>query len=179
MDNIYNPIFIKVFAAFNTIYLAALAGAAHGMYIFSIPIVKNSDSSMIMLRQFHQLITLGARYMQESSRVKGLALALLTYLLYSHPDEEISGRWKWFGAALVLGAQVAWYEVVFVFPMNDRLVEMEGELKEVGEGEERKRRDREIRAEVLRLLEQWQKWHIGRIVMPLMCTCLAVRGLIF
>ncbi|KAK0102314.1 hypothetical protein ONS95_005937 [Cadophora gregata] len=125
MDILFNPTFLKVFATFNTIYLAALAGAAHGMYIFSIPIIENSDSSMNMLRQFHQLITLGAKYMQGSSRIQGASLALLTYLLYAHPDEDIDARWTWFGAALVLGAQVAWYEFVFIFPTNDRLVEME------------------------------------------------------
>ncbi|PVH89164.1 hypothetical protein DL98DRAFT_565294 [Cadophora sp. DSE1049] len=179
MDTLFSSTFLKVFAAFNTIYLAALAGAAYGMYIFSIPIVKNSNSSLTMLRQFHQLITLGARYMQGSSRIQGISLALLTYLLYSHPDEEISGRWKWFGAALVLGAQVAWYEVVFVFPTNDRLVEMEGELKNVSGGEDRENRDREIMGEVLRLLDQWRRWHVGRIVVPLVCTCFAVCGLIF
>lgn len=117
--------------------------------------------------------------MQGSSRVQGTSLALLTYLLYSYPDKEICGRWKWFGAALGLGAQVAWYEVLFVFPTNDRLAEMEGELKGVKSEEEKERTDREIRGEVLRLLEQWRKWHIGRIVIPLVWTGLALRGLIF
>ncbi|KAH6712724.1 hypothetical protein BKA61DRAFT_674986 [Leptodontidium sp. MPI-SDFR-AT-0119] len=177
--------FLKTFAAFNTIYLAALAGAAHGMYLFSIPIIKNNSSTLGMLRQFHQLITLGARYMQGSSRMQGVSLAALTYLLYRYPDLEIARRWKYFAAALVVGIQVAWYEVVFIFPTNDRLVEMEGELKrETGGGEEGKRegekaRDREMRGEVLRLLEQWRRWHVGRIIVPLVCTCLAVCGLIF
>ena len=72
MDILYDSTFLKFFAAFNTIYLAALAGAAHGMYIFSIPIVENSDSSMVMLRQFHQLITLGRSTCKGAVEFKGL-----------------------------------------------------------------------------------------------------------
>ena len=64
--------------------------------------------------------------MQGSSRIQVASLALLTYLLYSHADKENSWRWKWFHAALILGAQVAWYEIVFLFRTNDRPVEMEG-----------------------------------------------------
>lgn len=101
--------------------------------------------------------------MQGSSRFQGASLALPTYLLYSHPDKDMCGRRKWFGAALVFGAQVAWYEVVFVFPTNDRLVEIEGELKVVKSGDEKQMRDTNPRGEVLRLLEQWRNWHVGRI----------------
>ncbi|KAL2071180.1 hypothetical protein VTL71DRAFT_12415 [Oculimacula yallundae] len=173
-----DPTFLKAFAAFNTIWLAALAGAAQGMYTFSIPIVRNNTSSFNMLRQFHQLITLGAKYMQGSSRVQGILLATLSYLLYIHPDPEIAARWKYFAAALVIGVQVAWYEVVFIFPTNDRLVDMEGELKRM-DGEERGERELEMRGEILVLLDSWRKWHIGRIVVPFISASLILIGLMF
>lgn len=72
----------------------------------------------------------------------------------------------------MVGLQVAWYEVVFVFPINDRLIEMEARLEKMDE-----KADRGMRDEVLRLLKEWRKWHIGRIVIPFAAVAIAVAGL--
>lgn len=118
--------------------------------------------------------------MQESSRIQGVSPALLTLLLYRHPDPDIQARWKYFAVALVVGIQMAWYEVVFIFPTNDRLVDMEGELeRKKAKGEEvREERERELRGKVLRPLEKCRMWHIRPIAVPLVCTCFAIAGLI-
>ncbi|EON61829.1 hypothetical protein W97_01047 [Coniosporium apollinis CBS 100218] len=156
--------------------IAVIGGAAVSMYIFSIPVIESGRefSSAVMLRQFHYLITLGAKYLQNGSRIQGISLSTLVYLLYRHPDPDMASRWKWFAAALFVGAQVAWYEVVYVFPTNDRLVEMEGELRKTDEPDA----DRKARPEVMRLLEKWRRRHIGRIIIPFAAVTLAFCGLL-
>ncbi|KAI9155651.1 hypothetical protein HJFPF1_08239 [Paramyrothecium foliicola] len=155
MDVSSNITFLRAFAALNTVLLGLVAGAAISMYTFSIPVIETggSISSLVMLRQFHQLITFGARYLQKGSRIQGILLALLTYLFYSHPDDEIAHRWEHFATALFVGAQVAWYEVVFVFPINDRLVEMEAQQLKAKTSVT----DQNANQEIFRLLEEWGK----------------------
>ena len=169
-----NRTFLKYFAAFNITWIAVVAGLAIGMYSFSVPVIEDARgfSTQVMLRQFHHLIRLGIKYIQQGSRVQGVTLALLTWMFYRHPDEAISQAWPYFAASLLVGLQVAWYEVVFVFPINDKLIEMEGILEKMDE-----KADRAMRDEVLELLEQWRKWHIGRIVIPFAAIGVAVAGL--
>lgn len=165
---------LQVFAAVNIACLAGFGGAAMGMYLFSIPIIQTGRdfSTKVMLRQFHHLITLGARYMQNGSRVQALSLLTLSWLCYRHPDDRIHGAWLHFAAALFVLVQIAWYEVVFVFPYNDALIEMERRLERVDV-----KSDRAVGAEGNRLLEGWRMWHIGRIAIPFIAAAIALRGL--
>ncbi|KAK5700046.1 hypothetical protein LTR97_006180 [Elasticomyces elasticus] len=177
MDILSNPTFIKAFAALNIVWIAVVAGCAISMYIFSIPVIEKGQdfSSAVMLRQFHDLINRGTKYLQGGSRIQAILLIILVYLTYTHPDPEISGRWKYFAAATFIGAQVAWYEVVFVFPTNDRLIEMESQLKRTDDADA----DRRARAEVLRLFDKWRFWHVGRIVIPFAAVAVGMAGLLW
>jgi len=130
------------------------------MALMIIPILRLAPTPSIATTQFNHTVNLGARYMQTSSRSLAAALALLTAALYQPGDSS----WKYCVAALVLLFNVAWYEVVFIFPTNDRIA-----TGKVG-GEE-------MRV----LLDSWQRWHWGRILMPAVSGCIvlfgAVRGL--
>ncbi|KAK5707341.1 hypothetical protein LTR17_020792 [Elasticomyces elasticus] len=177
MSLLTNSTFIKAFAALNITWIAVVAGCAISMYIFSIPVISKAQdhSTAIMLRQFHDLINRGTKYLQGGSRIQAVLLVSLVYLTYTHSDPEISGRWKYFAAATFIGAQVAWYEVVFVFPTNDRLIEMESELKTANDADA----DRKARAEVLRLFDKWRYWHVGRIVIPFAAVGVGMVGLLW
>ncbi|KAK3631636.1 hypothetical protein LTR56_016743 [Elasticomyces elasticus] len=183
MDVLSNPTFIKAFVALNITWIAVVAGCAISMYIFSIPVISKAQdqdqhqhhSTTIMLRQFHDLINRGTKYLQGGSRIQAVLLVILVYLTYTHPDPEIASRWKYFAAATFIGAQVAWYEVVFVFPTNDRLIEMESELKTANDADA----DRKARAEVLRLFDKWRYWHVGRIVIPFAAVGVGMVGLLW
>lgn len=177
MDMITNTTFPKCLAAFNLILIALIAGAAFTLYLSTIPIIKlgRSHSTKVMLSQFRLLITLGGRYLQTGTRAWAASMAVLTCLLYFHRDEALSERWSYFAAALFTGAQAGWYEIVYVFPTNDRLLEMEDDLLKSDDAEA----DQKIRGEVLRLLEKWRYRHIPRILLPLGAVALIVAGIMF
>lgn len=174
MEVLENRDLLKAFAALNITWSAARGGAALGMYLFSVPVIEGGGkfSTIMMLRQFHHLITLGFRYIQTESRIQNIPLFALTWLFYRHPDPEVSKAWLYFFGALLVQLQAAWYEVVFVFPINDKLVEMEGTLEKMDE-----KADRAMQPQVLRLLESWRAWHIGRIVIPFAAVAIAFGGL--
>jgi hypothetical protein len=112
--------------------------------------------------------------MQGGSRIQAVPHLLLIYLFYQHPDPAISSRWKYFAAAIFVGVQSAWYEVVTIFPTNDKLLKLEEEVKKMNQEQ-----DRKMRGEVVGLLEKWRRWHIGRIVLPTVSFGLAVCGVLF
>lgn len=164
---------LKALAGLNIMWTVTRAGVALCLYGFSAPVIEaGRGSTLVMLHQFSHLISLGFKIIQTESRIQNIPLIALTWLLYRHPEPEISKAWLYFFAATLIQIQAAWYEIVFVFPINDKLKEIEKML----EGKDEKT-DRAMRPEVLRLLESWRTWHIGRIVLPFAAGAVALCGL--
>lgn len=175
MDILLDPSFLKPFAAANVALIFTITGGALGMYLISMPLIQSASpfASAILLHQFHQLITFGARYMQTSARIQSAMLATLTLTSYMSEDEECHGKWLWFAGALGTLVQTAWYEIVFVFPTNDRLVEMKEVLRGVGNDADD---DKKMKPETLRLLKTWNQRHIPRILLPFAAGVLLIKG---
>lgn len=142
------------------------------------PTTTPPATAHLMLRQFRLLIALGARYMQPSSQLCAIVLILTSLLLYCDPEMSPDAgpeKWKCFASAGFVLAQTAWWERVFVFPVNERLVGLLGE----GEGKEKGGLKVGIEVEeVVRDLEEWRRWHLGRVVLPGLATGLAMWGLV-
>ena len=68
-----------------------------------------------------------------------LALITLTSLCYSDPHPNLSARWK-----VLAASPLAWYQVVFVFPTNDRLVEIK-EGQEIEQDSDKAGADEQVR----------------------------------
>lgn len=93
-----------------------------------------------------------------------IALVLLTVVTSRHSNEVIAGRWRFYAAAGAVVAQTAWYEVVYIFPVNDQ-VKAIGEKPKLGEAD---------RKRLIELLQRWQRLHWGRILLPLASGVIAL-----
>ena len=177
MDILLDPSFLNPFAAVNIAFIFTITGGALGMYLISMPLIQSAHPfpSAVLLNQFHQLIIFGARYMQTSARIQSAMLAALALLSYLSEAEECHARWLWFAGALGTLLQTAWYEIVFVFPTNDRLVEMKKILEGVSNNA---KADTEMKPEALRLLETWNNRHIPRILLPFAAGVLLIKGIL-
>ena len=60
------------------------------------------------------------------------------------------------------------WEIYLIFPTNDKIAAMQTELEKMGKENFGDKRDEEI----AELLSDWQKWHVGRVVMPLVATAI-------
>ncbi|GAB7366793.1 hypothetical protein MBLNU230_g0745t1 [Neophaeotheca triangularis] len=197
-----SPTVLKALAALTTTTLAMLTGGALHMYLFSIPVITAgaltnpnpnpkpnttantanttntptpppSTTALTLLHQFHHLTDLGAKYMQTTARASTASLLLLALL--SHPSLQTPNplqSWPYFALAAFVLAQTAWWEIAFVFPINARLIALERrEEVLVGEG---------VAGvglgEVLVRLEDWRRWHVGRIAFPAVAAGLAFVG---
>lgn len=123
--------------------------------------------------QFKEVIRRGYKYLQSGSRNLSIALLATVVLTYYHPDETVAAKWKWYAAAFAVLIQAAWYEVVFIFPINDRTIAMGEKL----EGGDLWLADAE-HEKLHGLIRSWRKWHFGRIVAVFVPGCLTLAALL-
>jgi len=119
------------------------------------------------------VIRRGYKYLQSTSRNLAIALLATIILTYYHPDETVAAKWKWYAAAFAVLIQAAWYEVVFIFPINDQAIAM-GEMLE---GDDLWLKDSE-HAKLQGLIRRWRWWHFGRIVAVFVPGCLTLAALL-
>lgn len=129
--------------------------------------------SRTIIHQFNETINRGRSYLQPSSRLLAFLLLATTTLTAYHPDANAAAEWKVYGAATFVLVQTAWWEEVFIFPINDRVAAMEGKLKGVdGAGEQK------VKAELEGIVREWRWWHFGRIAAPFVAGCLTLYALL-
>lgn len=122
--------------------------------------------------EFTQLFTWGAQYLQPSSQILGVSLATLACWSYLVARE--SGVWKYYVASFVILAPLAIWEVVYIFPINDRVKEMDDRLR-VSEGASLDAKEEE---ELKRLLQRWSAFHVARFAAPLIAGAITAVALV-
>lgn len=177
-QNLFNASFVRPLAAFSVVFIFIITGGALAMYLIAVPLIQSAHSfpSAVLLHQFHTLIGFGIRYMQTSARIQAALLATLTLLSYLSEGEEGRKQGFWFAASFVTLAQAAWYEIVFVFPTNDRLIDMKFQLERAKRDTDM---DKKMKGETLRLLEKWRRRHVPRIILPFAAGLLLIEGILF
>lgn len=136
-------------------------------------LILPSTPSRATTDQFKEVIRRGYKYLQSGSRNLAIAILATTVLTYYHPDETVALKWKWYAAASFVLVQAAWYEVVFIFPINDEVIAMRGKL----EGDALWLNDHE-HAKLHALIRSWRRWHFGRILAAFIPGCLTLAALL-
>ena len=120
------------------------------------------------IKQFNLIVHLGGTYLQPTSRVLPVLLVSLTYLSYHHIDPVLQARWKHCLAAILCLVPIDPWERNLIFPTNDKLAAMGEDLAKMKKEKFGDERD----AEVDVLFTKWCRWHVGRIVSPMVATAI-------
>lgn len=80
-------------------------------------------------------------------------------------------KWKTWALALAVLVPVAPYEIYCIFPINDRVKEIQGE---VGQGKDEERAGKELR----RLFDMWRFRNYGRVGIPLVAGVVGWLGVV-
>ncbi|KAM0711799.1 hypothetical protein Q7P35_001168 [Cladosporium inversicolor] len=136
-------------------------------------LILPTTPSHTIIEQFKEVIRQGYKYLQSGSRSIAICLLATIVLTYYHPDEAVAAKWKWYAAAFAVLIQAAWYEVVFVFPINDRA----NAMGEKSEGDDLWLTDSE-HERLHGLIRSWRWWHFGRIVAAFVPGCLTLAALL-
>lgn len=111
------------------------------------------------VHQFDLTIKNGLRYLQPSSRILSLALAVLLYLAYNFSsgiDED--GTFGLYLLVLGLLLPVGFFEIYAIFPINDAILRLGKVLEQDQDIDKAQAIDKELH----RLLRKWQFRNWGR-----------------
>lgn len=124
------------------------------------------------IKQFIATVTKGARYLMRASRTVMLLLVIITWLTASSSDPSVSAGWKSWLITIFVLIPTAPYEIYFIFPINDRVMEMNHQIAKDGEEltEQQKK-------ELSSLLNKWAYRNFGRVAMPFMAGILGIYNL--
>lgn len=141
-----------------------------------IPLIQIGGSARNKIAQFQLAISLGFRYLQPGGRILGAILASTTLLLYTHPNVAIARLWKLYGSAAIIALSASPFEEFMIFPTNNRISAIGDTLRKEGKedfDDEKGGRKQELNE----LLLSWQRWHVGRIMLPLTAAIVSAVAL--
>lgn len=152
-----------------------LLGLSACLSLWVMPIIKNpANKPRNMITQFDDSINRGERFLLPSSRLLGTLMASSTFLCYQSPDDVVAAKWKYYAATMFVVMQVAWFEIVFIFPVN-------GAVRAMGEkfdAREKKAFSKGEEKELLELLDKWSNLHTFRVLAPLIGACISVAAVV-
>lgn len=157
--------------------LLTLTGIATCLHSWVIPIIRLTGPAKDKINQFRLIVTLGNRYLLTSGRIMGMTLLGTTFLLYSHPDAAVAKLWRYYAVAAGILLPVAPWEAFLIFPTNDKILAMGDRFGKESKGvasKDQSGSDKELRE----LITSWQRWHVGRILMPLGAAVVTAIGLL-
>ena len=146
------------------------------MLVWVMPIVRLGPNTLTKCRQFNHAVHLGATYLMPTSRTRPVLILTLAYLFYAQASAQLKepsfsntvAAWSPYALAIAVMVPTAPWEIYLIFPTNDRVAEMQKQLERMGKENYGDERDDEIGE----LISVWQKWHVGRVVAPLVATAI-------
>ncbi|KAK0294908.1 hypothetical protein LTS00_006374 [Friedmanniomyces endolithicus] len=109
-------------------------------------------------RSSHTSLQLGGRYLQPGSRMLGAASVGFTAWSYAVGND----LWGHYLLCFVLLVPIAVWEIYMIFPINDRIADMDQQMMKGGSEALNAEQGRELG----RLLDRWTKMHTVRFVLP-------------
>lgn len=146
------------------------------MLVWVMPIVRLAPSTLTKCRQFNHAVHLGATYLQPTSRMMPVLILTLAYLSHAQASAQLNdtslsntvAAWSPYVLAIAIVMLTAPWEIYLIFPTNDKVADMQKQLEKMGEENFGDKRDEEMG----KLISNWQKWHVGRVIAPLTATAI-------
>lgn len=122
--------------------------------------------------QFSKTVVMGETYIQPMSRTCSVLLMSMLALTWNNQTYNGIPDWKAWGTALCVLAPTLPYELMFVFPINEKI---KGMLSEMEQGD---RKAGSASGEKLDgLFRKWRLLNIGRITPPLVASIIILSVL--
>nr|OQO08206.1 hypothetical protein B0A51_18534 [Rachicladosporium sp. CCFEE 5018] len=133
-----------------------------------------SNTSRSKIDQFKETFRRGGVFLQPTSQALALLTASMSILCYKHPDPAMVARASWYMAAMATVFQVAWYEALFIFPINDKVAAMEKDFSKPGD----QMLDEKDQKRLDDLIRSWQLRQSVRAALPFVAGCITLAALL-
>ncbi|KAK4496170.1 hypothetical protein PRZ48_012150 [Zasmidium cellare] len=162
---------VPVIALALTITLFFVSGIAWCFNLWVIPLIRlnTSDSA---IDQHKETVRRGGVWLEPLNAAIAASFAILAGLSTQHASPEEAALWKYYAAASFVLVQVAWWERVFVFSLDDAIAAMKDD-KTNFKGE-RPHFHSGSQPEFHRLLSRWMVMHAARPTLPFIAAVIAL-----
>ncbi|KAK3658019.1 hypothetical protein LTR56_000773 [Elasticomyces elasticus] len=165
-----NPTVFQCVQIAFTLALAFLSGLSSCFTLWAIPLLQLPRvPPHAKAVEFVHIFTLGGRYLQPTSRLLGASTVMLTAWSYAQDN----GLWRYYLLCFGLLAPIAPWEMYMIFPINDRVAEMDRRMEQDGSNVLSAAEKNELGG----LLSRWAKVHSFRFVMPALAAVVSAVAL--
>ncbi|KAK0363312.1 hypothetical protein LTR02_014826 [Friedmanniomyces endolithicus] len=142
-----------------TLALAFLCGLSACFTLWVIPLLQLPRvPAQAKAAELTHLVTLGGKYLQPGSRMLGAASVGFTAWSYAVGND----LWGYYLLCFALLVPIAVWEIYMIFPINDRIADIDQQMMKGGSEALKAEQERELG----RLLDRWTKMHTVRFVLP-------------
>ncbi|KAF2024553.1 hypothetical protein EK21DRAFT_78413 [Setomelanomma holmii] len=172
MNEIYR--FLPLLQWTIAISLLVVSGIAWSFNLWVVPIIKFNKSSSAIL-QLEETSRRGGKWLEPLNASFAFLLGLNALLLSRHPDPAEGTYWKNYATACITLLQVAWWERVFIFPLEAYIATLSKHKGSLG-GSQDSWMDEASRKVLHQSLDKWCQWHAVRATLPLVAALLALSA---
>ena len=139
-----------------------------------IPIIKLNKSTNAFL-QLEDTSRRGGIWLEPLNASVAALLAVMSFLVFQHPDSNEAAQWKIYAAASATLVQVAWWERVLIFPLDDAIAAMKDDPANFKDPACTWLETR-AQVELGRLMDTWARRHAVRATLPLLAAMIALSA---
>ncbi|CZT15471.1 uncharacterized protein RCC_01328 [Ramularia collo-cygni] len=156
------------------IALAFVSGIAWCFIGWVVPIIKLNTNSKTAAAQLVDTAYRGGIWLEPFNAALAATLGLMSIALRYHPDPVEAASWKFFAGASFTLLQVAWWERVFIFPLDDAVMAIRDtqDRKSAANGLSEQKK----LADLHRMLDAWAVYHSVRATLPFVAAMVALTG---
>ncbi|EMD62928.1 hypothetical protein GGP41_004975 [Bipolaris sorokiniana] len=151
--------------------LFIVSGIAWSFNLWVVPIIKLNPSKSA-IAQLLETSRRGGAWLEPLNASFAFLFGITAALLSQHSDTSVASQWKPFAASFATLLQVAWWERVMIFPLEESIANL-GKGKEKSGGAEGAWMDHETSKVLHKSLDEWSRWHAVRATLPLIGSLIA------
>jgi len=149
-------------------------GIAWSFNLWVIPIIK-LNKSISAVTSLLETSRRGGMWLEPANAAFAVLLGINAILVSQHPDATEAELWKQYAFSSAALFQVAWWERVFIFPLEDWIAALDKEKGKAG-GSEDRWMDATTGMALHRDMDKWCRYHSVRATIPFIAGLVALSA---
>lgn len=149
-------------------------GVAWSFNLWVVPIIK-LNKSISAVTSLLETSRRGGMWLEPANAASAVLFGVNAILVSQHPDASEAALWKAYAISSAALFQVAWWERVFIFPLEEWIAALDKEKGKMG-GSGDSWMDATTTMALHRDMDKWCRYHAVRATLPLIAGLVALSA---
>lgn len=149
-----------------------VAGIAWCFNLWVVPIIRLNTSSSAP-SQMEEMARRGGIWLEPGNACIAALLAVVAVITSQHNDATEAAAWRYYAASSLTLLQVAWWERVTIFSLDDQIVALKDRKRDF-KGPESTQMEEERGVKLSQIMDRWTLRHAVRATLPVVAAFVAV-----